>query len=136
MNVAVPGFNPDTKPLEVTLATALLLLNHVPPLEGERLVFPPIHISSTPTKEIVGFGLTINSDAIDAEHPVELFVNVKVTVPSEIAVTTPLLSTVATALLLLCQIPPVDGLTVVAFPIQIEDEPKKIAFSLASSITN
>lgn len=36
--LALPGATPCTMPLELTVATAELLLTHIPPVEGSKLV--------------------------------------------------------------------------------------------------
>ena len=51
---------------------------------------------------------TVTVDVV-LEQPVAVSVNVKVTVPAESAVTSPSLVTVAIELLLLVQVPPVNG---------------------------
>jgi hypothetical protein len=59
--------------------------------------------------------LFITKDLV-AEQPVEVLVNVKVTLPAETPVTTPALVTVAIELLLLVHVPPVLGVTLAVLP--------------------
>ena len=70
-----------------------------------------------------GIALTVTDGVATELHPLVEFVKIKVADPAEIPVTTPALETVATALLLLAQVPPVVGDSVVVAPIHIEFEP-------------
>ena len=69
------------------------------------------------------------------EHPVLLLVKVNVTVPAPIPVTTPPLVTVATAALLLAQVPPVVGDKVVVEPTQILFSPVMLTEGKALIVT-
>jgi hypothetical protein len=51
VNVADPVLRPVTIPALVTLATEGLLLTHVPPVDGERVVVVPTHILVGPVTE-------------------------------------------------------------------------------------
>ncbi len=64
--------------------------------------------------------------AVDALHPVVEFVNVKVVVPNPRPLTKPLLLTVATAVLLLIQVPPDKGNNWMLLPSQTADGPESI----------
>ena len=70
-----------------------------------------------------GIALTVTDGVATEQHPVVVFVKINVADPAEIPVTTPALETVATALLLLDQVPPVVGDSVVVAPIHIEFDP-------------
>lgn len=73
----------------------------------------PIHNVSGPVKVTVGLAITFA--AIGSERQAGLLdVKVKDTEPADIAVTIPVLVTVATALLLLIHVPPEPGLIKVA----------------------
>jgi hypothetical protein len=58
-NVEVPGVTAVTIPLLFIVATAVLLLVHVPPVFGDNDVVPPIHKEEGPNIETVGFALTV-----------------------------------------------------------------------------
>ena len=60
------------------------------------------------------------------EQPVAVSVKVKVAVPALTPVTTPASVTVATAVLLLIQVPPVFGVTFAVLPVQTSVAPPKI----------
>ena len=70
-----------------------------------------------------GIALTVTDGVATELHPLVVFVKINVAVPDEIPVTRPALETVATALLLLAQVPPVDGESVVVEPSHIEFDP-------------
>jgi hypothetical protein len=57
----------------------------------------------------VGLGKTLSVGVGNEAHPVDVSVKVNVTGPTAMAVTNPELLTVATELLLLDHVPPVDG---------------------------
>jgi hypothetical protein len=61
MIVVIPGFIPQTRPPALTLATAVLLLLHVPPLTAsDSKVHDPTHMLGAPV--IPGGGaLTVNT---------------------------------------------------------------------------
>lgn len=94
-----------------------LLLDHVPPVMGVTFAVDSSQTLVAPPKTGIGFTVTL---PVVFEHPVVLFVNVKLAEPVPIAVTTPELVTVATLVLLLTHVPPVVGDKVVVFPTQIE----------------
>jgi uncharacterized protein (DUF362 family) len=70
VNVAVPPFTPVTTPPLVTVAIAVLLLTHVPPVVGLKVVVDPSHIVLAPVMLTVGFALTVNGDVARELHPV------------------------------------------------------------------
>jgi hypothetical protein len=70
VNVAVPPLTPVTNPLLVTVATALLLLAHVPPVAGLNVVVEPTQIVLPPVILTVGFALTVNGVVAKELHPV------------------------------------------------------------------
>jgi hypothetical protein len=119
INVAVPAEMPVTTPTLLTVATAGFVLTQVPPATGERVVVNPIQILLTPVMLTVGVGFTVTA-AVGAEiQPVVVLVNVNVAIPAETPVTTPASVTVATAGLLLSQVPPLLGDRPVVAPTQI-----------------
>jgi hypothetical protein len=77
-----------------------------------------------PTTGAVGKALTVK--LLVEEQPVAVSVKVKVTVPALTPVTTPAFVTVATAVLLLVQVPPVFGVTFAVLPTQTSVAPPKI----------
>jgi hypothetical protein len=120
VNEAVPPLTPVTTPAFVTVATAVLLLTHVPPVVGFKVVVDPSHIVFAPIMLTVGFALTVNGEVAIELHPVLVNVYVKVAVPAATAVINPVLDIVATDVLLLTHVPNVVGLTVVVPPIHSE----------------
>jgi uncharacterized protein (DUF362 family) len=70
VNIAVPPLTPVTTPPLVTVATVLLLLNHVPPVLGLNVVVDPSHIVLAPVMLTVGFALTVNGAVANEAHPV------------------------------------------------------------------
>ena len=109
VNVAVPPVTPVTTPAFVTVATAGLLLAHVPPVVGDNVVFAPTQILLPPVMLTIGVAFTVTAAVGAEEHPVIELVKTKVAVPAETPVTTPAFVTVATAALLLAQEPPLVG---------------------------
>ncbi|MNE04046.1 hypothetical protein D3C87_1040970 [compost metagenome] len=59
VNVAVPGETPFTTPAFVTVATALLLLVHVPPELGDNVVVSFTHIVLAPKISVFAIALTV-----------------------------------------------------------------------------
>ena len=121
--LAVPALTPVTTPPLVTVATALLVLDHVPPEEGESVVIPPIQIKLAPVTPMVGLPLIVTAFEASEVHPVDVLVNVNVVDPAATPVTTPPLVMVATDGLLLVQVPPIEGDKVVVAPIHKADAP-------------
>ena len=121
-----PADKPVTNPALVTVAMALLLVTQVPPEAGVTLVVPPIHTVPGPPR--VGSASTVNDTVL--LQPVAVFVKVSVTAPAETPVTTPSFVTVALPVLLLLQVPPVDGVTLAVAPIQTEVAPPKVGSAL------
>ena len=116
VKVAVPPDTPVTTPALVTVATELLLLAQVPPVVGDSVLVKPAHIVELPVMLTVGNAFTVTV-AVVLVHPVDVCVKVKVTVPAATPVITPAFVTVALALLLLVQVPPVVGDNVAVLPI-------------------
>jgi len=81
-----------------------------------------IHIGDDPVRLTVGFADTVPFKEAEIQ-PVDVCVNVKLTDPADIPVTSPALVTVATAGLLLAHVPPVVGERVVVNPSQIVEGP-------------
>ncbi len=116
LNVAIPARTPVTT-LPLTVAVSVSKLTQVPPVEGVRVVVPPIHIFELAAKT-VGLGLTVIFPVF-LEHPDDVSVNVKKVTPEATPVTTPPLVIVATDPLLDVHVPPVVGDKVVVLPAHI-----------------
>jgi hypothetical protein len=121
VKVTVPALMPDTTPVFVTVATAVLLLIHVPPVVGVTVAELPTHTSFAPPKT----GLALTVKLLLAEQPVAVSVKVKVTVPAVKPATTPVFVTVAIALSLLVHMPPVFGVTLAELPAHVVFAPPK-----------
>jgi hypothetical protein len=117
VKVTVPGAMPVMTPELVTVAIALLLLVHVPPVVGDRVEVAPTQIEAGAVK--TGRAFTVTAVVVLLQFVVAS-VKVKVTLPGETPRMSPALVTVAIALLLLVHVPPVVGDKVAATPTQIE----------------
>jgi hypothetical protein len=135
VNVAVPAAIPSTTPPLVTVATAGLLLTQVPPVVGESVVVLPTQMLLRPVMLTIGAALTVTKPVGADTHPVTASVKVKVAVPADTPVTRPALVTVATAGLLLTQVPPVVGDKVVVLPTQMLVEPVMLTEGAAFTVT-
>jgi len=135
VNVTEPPETPVTRPALVTVATAGLLLAQVPPVVGDKVVVEPTQISLRPVMLTEGNALTVTAGVGAETHPVLVLVKVKVAVPAAIPSTTPPLVTVATAGLLLTQVPPVVGDKVVVEPTQILLKPVMLTIGAALTVT-
>jgi len=113
VNVTVPADTPVTTPPLVTVAIAVLLLVHVPPVVGDKVIVLPIHTDEGAVT--TGFAFTVTEEVV-LLHPVDVSVKVNVTMPADTPVTTPALVTVALAVLLLVHVPPVVGDKVIVLP--------------------
>jgi len=58
LNVACPGPTPNTTPSLLTVATALLLLVHIPPELGDKVVVVSAQIALGPDTETTGLAFT------------------------------------------------------------------------------
>ncbi len=117
VNVTEPPDTPVTTPAgEVTVAIAGLLLTQVPPVVGDKVVVDPTQIFVAPVIPTTGAALTVTATVVAEQLGVVLPVKVNVADPADTPVTTPALFTVATAGLLLTQVPPEPGVTVVVDP--------------------
>jgi hypothetical protein len=135
VNVAVPAATAVINPALVIVATAVLLLTHIPSVVGLTVVVPPIHSEVLdPVIFVVGRALTVTVLVASDGHNVVLLVKVNVAVPPLIPVTTPPLVTVATALLLLAHVPPVVGLSVVVEPTHIVLPPVMLVVGFALTV--
>jgi hypothetical protein len=81
----------------------------VPPVDGDKVLVRPTHIMSSPEIETDGLLDTVSGEEDTDVQLEELLTKVNVTIPAAIAVTNPLLFMVATEVLLLDQVPPVEG---------------------------
>jgi hypothetical protein len=123
-----------TTPLEILVtfpelsmvAIAVLVLVHVPPVVGLKVVVDPIHKELGPVKTGFGFGSTNISKVGLVIHDAVVF-NVIVKIPGPLAVTTPLLLTVPMAGLLVCQVPLSEPTKVTVDPIHISEGPEMLA---------
>jgi hypothetical protein len=122
VNVAVPAAIPVTTPALVTVATAVLLLVHVPPVVGETVLVAPGHMDELPVMLTVGNTFTVIEPLVELQL-VDVCVKLNVTEPEATPVITPALVIVAMDALLLVQVPPVVGKSVVVLPIQTEEAP-------------
>lgn len=135
MKVTVPAETPVTTPLLVTVATAGLLLVQVPPVVGDNVVVLPIQMLLEPVTLTTGIACMVTAPVGNDIHPVVPCVKVKVAEPAETPVTTPVLDTVATAGLLLAQVPPLLGESVVVWPTHILLEPVILTVGKAFTVT-
>lgn len=134
VKVAMPAATPVTTPALVTVATVGSLLTQVPPDVGDKVVVSPIQILETPVILTTGRALTVTAAVGMDTQPVPDKVNVKVAVPADTPVTTPAFVTVATAGLLLSQVPPEVGDNVVVNPAQILLEPVILTTGKGSTV--
>ena len=116
-----------TTPALVTVATAVLLLVHVPPLVGDSVAVLPTHTDAGAVT--VGSALTV-TDEVVLLHPVVPSVNVNVTLPADTPVITPALVTVAMAVLLLVHVPPLVGDSVAVLPTHTDAGAVTVGFAL------
>ena len=127
--VVVPAVNAETSPVpDVMVATAVLVLLHVPPVEtSDRVVVVPAQIVVVPVIGVVGFTVTM---AVVVHPPA--VTNVIVEVPGAIPLIMPVVSpAVATAVLPLVQVPvPATSVSVVVLPWQITSVPDIAAIGL------
>ena len=127
VNVTDPAATPVITPALVTVATAVLLLVHVPPVVGDKVAVLPTHTAAGAVT--VGRALTVTEEVV-LVHPVVPSVNVNVTIPSATPVITPPLVTVATDALLLVHVPPVVGDKVAVFPTHTAAGAVTVGFAL------
>ena len=116
VNVTLPAATPVMTPALVTVARALLLLVHVPPVVGDRVAVAPTQMAAGAVT--TGKAFTVTAVVVLLQLVVVL-VKVNVTLPGATPVMTPALVTVARALLLLVHVPPVVGDRVAVAPTQI-----------------
>ena len=104
-----------TTPAFVTEATDGLLLTHVPPVAGDKVVVAFTQIAELPVILTTGNAFTV-TDEVVLLHPVDVWVNVNVALPAARPVTTPAFVTDAIEGLLLTQVPPGVGDNVIVLP--------------------
>lgn len=131
----MPALTPVTTPALVTVATALLLLDQVPPVDGSSVVVPPIQIAEGPVMLTLATTLTVTGEEALETHPVEVCVKVKVAVPGSKAVTAPLLFILAIKKLLVDHVPPEEGVNVVVPPTHNVEDPVNVAIGFAFIVT-
>jgi len=115
VKVAVPAVSPVINPELLMDATKGLLLTHVPPIPGLAVIVAPAH-NVDDGIVTVGSVFTVTVAEVLLQ-PVAVCVKVNETVPADTPVINPVLSIVATAGLLLTQVPPDPGLAVMVAPI-------------------
>jgi hypothetical protein len=131
VKVVAPIDTPVTV-LPTTVATAGLLLPHVPPDAGNNVVVLLPQMTEAP-KLTVGKLFTFTCVVVLVQ-PVNVLVNVKVAAPAATPVTTPLFVTEATPGALLTQVPPDEGdKMTVPFP-QMELVPTIVATGVSSTV--
>jgi hypothetical protein len=135
VKVTAPAATPVTTPALVTVAMEGSLLAQVPPVVGDRVVVVPGQILLEPVTLTVGNATMVTVEVVAEQFGAVLLVNVKVAVPAETPVTTPASVTVATAGLLLDQVPPVFGDKVVVVPTQIVLKPVMLTTGGAVMVT-
>jgi hypothetical protein len=121
VRVTAPGATAVTAPASVTVAIAVLLLNHVPPVDGVTLAVSPWQLTVAPPR--IGGALTVKLRVL--VQPL-VALKVRVTFPAETPVTSPAGVTLATAVLLLDQVPPVAGVTFAVLPWQTAVAPPRV----------
>src|SRR5690606_11475511 len=119
VKVTLPGLIPVITPPFVMVAIALLLLVQVPPVVGDNVWLSFTQISLLLGKLVMLGNALITTLLVVLGHEVDALVKVNVTLPGATGVMTPALVTVATAGLLLTQVPPVFGVKLPVSPIQI-----------------
>jgi hypothetical protein len=134
VKVTDPGVRPVINPALLIVATAGLLLAHVPPELGVTVVDPSTQILLNTGLVTVGLAVTVTVNGSDA-HPVTVSVNVNCTVPAATPSTRPALDTVATEALLVAHVPPVVGVNVVVPPIHMVDVPVMATVGLGFTVT-
>ena len=72
IKVAVPIAKPVTCPELVTEATEGLVLDHIPPVDGDKVLVLPIHRLEAPVMVTTGFGVTLILADATAEQPFKL----------------------------------------------------------------
>ena len=102
---------------------------------GDNVVVAPTHIVLVPVMLPAGVVFTVMAGVGAEAQPVLVLVNVKVAVPAVTAVTTPAFVTVATAGLLLTQVPPLEGDKPVMPPILRFVAPMMLTIGVASTVT-
>jgi hypothetical protein len=78
VKVTVPALMPDTTPVFVTVATAVLLLIHVPPVVGVTVAELPTHTSFAPPNTGLDGIALISTFALAGEIQLFAFTTVKV----------------------------------------------------------
>ena len=125
----VPAERPVTTPVVLTVATAVLVLDQVPPdAASVRVILALVHTRAGPLMQpAVGVRFTVTG-AVVSEVPQELLTEyVMVTLPVVMPVTTPDELTVATVLLELIQVPPLTlGVRVMLLPVHTDEGPVRL----------
>jgi hypothetical protein len=136
VNVAVPLLIPVTMPWLFTDAMAGLLLTHIPPDDGESVVWFPAQIISDPATETEVGGFTVITTEVSEIHPEKVLVKINLDVPLEIPVINPAFEIVATPGWVLVHVPPVVGNIWVVEPGQIWFGPSSRTAGLSYTIND
>lgn len=132
--MACPGLTALTAPALVTVATAELLVSHVPRLVGLKVVLSPIQSSLSPVMLTLGPGVTVITLEVSETQPVKVFVKINLAVPAASPVIKPALLMVATGGLVLIHVPPVVGDKLVVLPTQILPSPFSTTIGLGLTV--
>lgn len=135
LNVANPDARPVTTPEAFTTAILGWLLIQTPPEVGDKVVVKPAQIICEPVIPTTGAALTVTGAEATLIHCVAVAVNVNATVPVLKPVTMPPSLIVATAGLLLAQVPPEDGDKLVVVPTHIVLIPVMTATGLGCTVS-
>lgn len=117
------------------MATDGLSLTQVPPDVGDSWVTSPIQIPLGPVIDTVGVGFTVTAPVASDTQSEDELVNIKVAVPGETPVITPALLMVATPVEEDDQVPPVEGVTKVVAPTQINGLSGSVGTGLGNTCT-
>ena len=130
INLAVPLDKPVIKPALLIVATGGLVLIHVPPVVGDKLVVLPTQILPSPFNTTIGLGFTVTGAEFSDTQPCD-DVNLKVATPALTPVMIPVVAlTVAINGLLLVQVPDSEACNVEVIPIHIVLEPVNVTVGL------
>src|SRR5437762_12843928 len=127
VNVTLHAALPISTPALVTVAIAISLLVHVPPLVGDSVAVLPTHTDAGAVT--FGFALTV-TDEVVLLPLLDALLILNVTLPADTPVITPALVTVAMAVLLLVHVPPLVGDSVAVLPTHTDAGAVTVGFAL------